>query len=140
MIITVYDPVDAEWSFVNKPVINVVPIQGKTSIYQIMLKNNGLRNINESFIRMGIGGILEIAFIDNDKIADVEAIITDAINNFRRSVIIPDDLITIVKFFRDTHYTTFPEKTAKEQQLKAGAKETLLEHLNIEKQLNIELI
>lgn len=139
MIIEYYSKIDLEWVIDNRPIVQITPVQGKTSIYQIMTGNKQLRDVNENFLTIR-SGILQIAFVDNDSIGLVKAIIQKAKDDYIGRFLIPDDLITVVKFSRNAYYTTFPEKQAKEQQLKAGAKETLLQHLNIERQLNIELI
>jgi hypothetical protein len=139
MIIERYEPSDLKWIIDNKPIVQITPVQGKTSIYQIMMGDKQLRNINEDFLKIR-SGVLQIAFIDNDSIDIVKEIIQKAKDDYIERFEVPDDLITVVKFSRDAYYTTFPEKQAKEQQLKADAKETLLQHLIIERQLNIELI
>jgi hypothetical protein len=139
MIIECWGKDDLEWIVNNKPIVQITPVQGKRSIYQIMTDDTQLRNIDEDFLRIE-RGILQVAFVDNDSIDIVKEIIQKAKDNYSSKFKVPDDLITVVKFSRDAYYTTFPEKQAKEQQLKAGAKDALLQHLNIEKQLNVELI
>jgi AmiR/NasT family two-component response regulator len=139
MIVQHYDESDLNWIMDNRPIVQITPVQGKTSIYQIMTGDKQLRDVNENFLKIE-SGILQVAFVDNDSIDQVKAIIQIAKDGYVTRPIISDDLITVIKFSKDAYYITFPEKQAKEQQLKAGAKETLLQHLNIEKQLNIELI
>lgn len=139
MIIERYEPSDLPWFLDNIPVIQITSVQGKTSIYQLMTGDKQLRDATADFLMIR-SGILQITFVDNESIDIVKELIQKAKDDHIRRFIVPDDLITVVKFSRDAYYTTFPEKQVKEQQLKAGAKETLLQHLNIERQLNLELI
>ena len=139
MTIERYTPSDIQWLIDNRPVVQITPVQGKTSIYQLMTDDKQLRDVTADFLTIR-NGILQIAFVDNESIDIVKELIQKAKDDYIGRFIVPDDLITVVKFSRNAYYTTFPEKQAKEQQLKAGAKETLLQHLNIERQLNVELI
>lgn len=139
MTIQYYNKSDINWIMDNIPIIQITPVQGKTSIYEILFSDRQLRGVNENFLKIE-SGILQVAFVDNDSVEQVKAIIQKAKDDYMTRAIISDDLITVIKFSKDAYYITFPEKQAKEQQLRAGAKETLLQHLNIEKQLNIELI
>lgn len=139
MIIQYYNKSDINWIMDNKPIVQITPVQGKTSIYKILTGDKQLRDVDEDFLKIR-SGILQIAFVDNDSIDQVKELIQEAKDNHIERFKVPDDLITVIKFSKDAYYTTFPEKQAKEQQLKAGAKETLLQHLNIERQLNVELI
>lgn len=83
---------------------------------------------------------LNVSCIHKDKIDHYKDVYDIAVNYGNSIILIDNNDITILKYKYSKMFTSFPDKIEKEKLLKETAKEMILEHLNIEKELNIELI
>ena len=139
MTINVYSDREIKDMLTYGSPLGSVYVEGMTTIFEVILKSDVLNDYFSSWCYLN-DDILTVKLVSNDKVRSIREQYKEAVDNYENTIKIDNSIITTMKFKRESLYGSFPEKREKEELFKQTAKETLLTHFNIEKQLNIELV